>query len=435
MNPAERTGLGRRVLRLVLVAYLFALVCVAAYGAGFAAELLGHGPGGLAAIPTRVLHPRADEPPEFQIFWEAWGYVERDFYGELPADDQELAYSAIRGMLQAVDDPYTYFTEPSDHEMEEAQLEGRHGGIGAEYVMADGYLVVVAVLQDSPAARVGIRTDDVIVSVDGTDVMGLSQNEAIMLIRGQEVGTEAVLTILREGEAELLSVKVMREEVEVPTVVWELRQDDVGYMRITFFGVQTSGELTAALKDLKSMGADRIILDLRDNPGGMVTAAVDVAGQFIDTGVVFYERDQDGHDQVFNARRGGEAINMPLAVLVNRGTASASEIVGGAIQDHERGILIGEQTFGKGSLQSIHELSDNSSVHVTIAHWLTPDRHEIQEAGLLPDLEVIPSEEALAEGRDPQLEAALSYFGTHIAGLDVVPLCKVVAQERTLCEF
>jgi carboxyl-terminal processing protease len=426
MNPGERAGLAGRVLRLLLLAYLFTAVCLVAYGAGFAAELLGHGPGGLTAIPTRVLHPRADEPPEFEIFWEAWGYVERDFYGDLPANDRELAYSAIRGMLQAVGDPYTYFIEPSDHEMEEAQLEGRHGGIGAEYVMADGYLVVVAVLEDSPAARAGIRTDDVIVRVDGTEVMGLSENEAIMLIRGQEVGTEAALTVLRESEAEPLTIKVIREEVEVPTVIWDLQEDGVGYVRITFFGVRTSGELTAALKDLKSRGADRIILDLRDNPGGIVTAAVDVAGQFIDTGVVFYERDKDGHDKVFNARRGGEAISMPLVVLVNRGTASASEIVGGAIQDHERGILIGEQTFGKGSLQSIHELSDNSSVHVTIAHWLTPDRHEIQEAGLLPDLEVIPSEEALAEGRDPQLEAALSYFSTHTAGLGIESLCKVV---------
>lgn len=421
----ERTRYAGTVLRLVVLAYLLMGVCIAAYGVGFAAQWLGYGSSDLTAIPGRVLHPAAEEPPQFEIFWEAWGYVERDFYGQLPASDKELAYGAIRGMLQGVGDPYTYFIEPSDHEIEEAQLEGRHGGIGAEYVMADGYLVVVAVLEDSPAALAGISTGDVIVAVDGTDVLGLSQNEAILLIRGKEVGTEAVLTILREGESEPLTVTVVREEVEVPTVIWELQEGGVGYVRITFFGARTSGELSAALKELKSSGADELILDLRDNPGGMVTTAVDVVGQFIDTGVVFYERDKEGNDKVFNARRGGEATSIPLAVLVNRGTASASEIVGGAIQDHDRGVLFGERTFGKGSLQSIHELSDNSSIHVTIAQWLTPDRHQIDGAGLLPNVEVIPSEEALAEGRDPQLEAALAYFAAQTAGLADEALCKL----------
>ncbi len=425
MNRSERTRYARTVLRLLVLGYLLTLVCLVAYGAGFAAQSLGYGPSDLTAIPQRVLHPAAGEPPEFGIFWEAWGYVERDFYGPLPATDKDLAYSAIRGMLQAVGDPYTYFIEPSDHEIEEAQLEGRYGGIGAEYVMENGYLVVVAVLEDSPAALAGVRTGDVIVAVDGTEVLGLSQNEAILLIRGKEVGTEAKLTILREGEAEPLTITAVRQEVEVPTVIWELQEGGVGYVRITFFGARTRGELNAALKELKSSGANELILDLRDNPGGMVTAAVDVAGEFIDTGVVFYERDKDGNDKVYNARRGGEATSIPLAVLVNRGTASASEIVGGAIQDHDCGMLFGERTYGKGSLQSIHELSDNSGIHITIARWLTPNRHEIEGAGLVPDVEVIPSEEALAEGRDPQLEAALAYFAAQTAELRVDTLCKL----------
>jgi carboxyl-terminal processing protease len=405
------------VLRLVVLACLLAMVCVVAYGVGFASEWLGYGSTDLTAIPERVLHPAADEPAEFQIFWEAWGYVERDFYGPLPASDKELAYNAIRGMLQAVGDPYTYFIEPSDHQMEEAQLEGRYGGIGAEYVLKDGYLEVVAVLEDSPAAQAGVRTGDMIVAVDGTDVLGLSQSEAILLIRGKEVGTEAQLTILREGEPAPLIITAVRQEVDVPTVIWELQEGGVGYVHITFFGARTSGELSVALKELKSDGASELILDLRDNPGGMVTTAVDVAGQFIDTGVVFYERDQEGNDKVYSARRGGEATIIPLAVLVNRSTASAAEIVGGAIQDHDRGVLFGERTYGKGSLQSIHELSDNSSIHITIAHWLTPDRHEIEGAGLLPDVEVVSSDEAVAEGRDPQLEAALAYFAGQTVGL------------------
>ena len=428
-----RAGL-ETALRALVLSYVLLTVCVVAYTGGLAARWLSHGPESLRDVPDLILHPRAEQPDEFDVFWEAWDHAERDFYGNLPTD-REMEYGAIRGMLRALDDPFTYFIEPSDHEMEQAQLEGRHGGIGAEYVMADGYLVVVTVLPDSPAERADLRMGDVIVAVDGTDVMGLSQNEAILLIRGGNVGTEAVLTVMRAGEPDPISITAVREEVDVPTVVWEFKETDVGYVRVSFFGVRTSGELENALREVQAQGATTLILDLRDNPGGMVSAAVEVAGQFIDTGVVFYERDKDGNDKVFNARRGGAAVNIPLAVLVNGGTASAAEIVSGAIQDHERGPLIGEPTFGKGSLQSIRELSDKSSVHVTIAHWLTPDRHEIQGAGLTPDMTITPSAEALDSGEDLQLEAALHYLAARTVLGSAVPLCKVSVMDGSTCEL
>jgi carboxyl-terminal processing protease len=421
-------------LRAVVMCGLLVTMCTGAYTLGFAVQWLGYGPEKLVEVPDSLVHPIADEPPEFELFWEAWSHVERSYYGDLPSDE-EFAYGAIRGMLRSLADPYTYFIEPSDHAMEEAQLEGRHGGIGAEYVMADGYLVAVAVLEDSPAERGGLRTGDVILEVDGTEVLGLSQNEAILLIRGQNVGTEAVLTAMRSGEPEPLIIRARREEIAVPTVIWDLKDSQVGYVRISFFGSRTSGELEGALRELKKTGVTSLVLDLRDNPGGMVSAAVDVSGQFIDTGVVFYERHKDGTDKVFNAKRGGEAIHMPLAVLVNRSTASAAEIVSGALQDHERGPLFGEPTFGKGSLQNIRELSDNSSVHVTIAHWLTPDRHEIQGAGLIPDVEVIPSQEALDEGQDPQLEAALLYLAGITAHQDDEGLCKLAYVDGLPCDM
>ncbi len=401
--------MAQKTLTIGVLCILLLIMCMGAYLVGFAGHWLGHHTYQLQEILSTFSHPTAEEPSEFEVFWEAWEHAEEDFYGELP-DETDLTYGAIRGMLRAVDDPYTFFIEPPDHEIEQAQLEGRHGGIGAEYVMADGYLVVVAVLEDSPAVRAGIRTGDVIISVDGSEIMGLSQNEAILLIRGGDIGGQVTLTIVRESEAQPSTVALTREQIEVPTVIWELKEDDVGYVRISFFGGRTNDELKRALQQLKGMGARKVLLDLRDNPGGTIAAAVDAAGQFIDTGVVFYERDKEGNDKVFNARRGGAAIQMPLAVLVNGGTASASEIVAGAIQDHKRGVLIGERTFGKGSLQTIHELSDTSSVHVTIAHWLTPARHEIQGAGLIPSIEVLPSQEALHRGEDPQLAAALHYL-------------------------
>jgi len=401
--------MAQKTLTIAVLCLLLLIMCMGAYLVGFASHWLGYHTDQLQEILATFFHPTAEEPSQFEVFWEAWEHAEEDFYGELP-DETGLTYGAIRGMLRAVDDPYTFFIEPPDHEIEQAQLEGRHGGIGAEYVMADGYLVVVAVLEDSPAVRAGIRTGDVIINVDGSEIMGLSQNEAILLIRGGDIGGQVTLTIVREGEAEPSAVTLTREQIEVPTVIWELKEDDVGYVRISFFGGRTNDELKRALQQLKGMGARKVLLDLRDNPGGTIAAAVDAAGQFIDTGVVFYERDKEGNDKVFNARRGGAAIQMPLAVLVNGGTASASEIVAGAIQDHQRGVLIGERTFGKGSLQTIHELSDTSSVHVTIAHWLTPARHEIQSAGLIPSIEVLPSQEALDRGEDAQLAAALQYL-------------------------
>jgi carboxyl-terminal processing protease len=409
MSEERQKQLVQAALKGIILCLLFVIICMSSYLVGFAAHWFDYHTEQLQQIQTTFRHPTAEQPPEFELFWEAWGHVERSFYGELP-DAKGLTYGAVRGMLSALGDPYTFFIDPPDHEMEVAQLEGRHGGVGAEYVMAHGYLVVVAVLEDSPAMRAGIRTGDVIIEVDRTEVLGLSQNEAILLIRGGDVGSQVTLTIVREDEAEPLTLTLTREEIEVPTVIWELKEDNIGYVRVSFFGGRTNDELSRGLRELKDLGAEKVILDLRDNPGGTITAAVDVAGQFIDTGVVFYERDKDGNDIVFSARRGGAAVHMPLAVLVNEGTASASEIVAGALQDHQRGFLIGERTFGKGALQSIHELSDFSSVHVTIAHWLTPNRHEIQGAGLLPDIEVAPSQEALDRGEDPQLARALEYL-------------------------
>jgi len=420
-------------LRALLLAWVSLVVVTGAYTVGFAAQWLGSGTGTLGEVPQIVLHPTAEEPPEFRVFWEAWEHVEGEFYGDLPAE-RDISYGAIRGMLQAVDDPYTYFIEPSDHQIEEAHLEGRHGGIGADYVMANGYLRVVAVVEGSPAERADLRTGDVIIAVDGTEVLGLSQSEAILLIRGQEVGTEAVLTVVREGQAQPLTIRAVREEVEVPTAVWEVRRAGVGYLRVSFFGARTSAEVSRALQELKAAHVTRLVLDLRDNPGGMVTAAVEVTGQFIDTGVIFYERDKNGNDKLFSTAPGGAAVDMPLAVLVNGGTASAAEIVCGAIQDHERGPLVGERTFGKGSLQSIHELSDNSGVHVTIAHWLTPDRHEIEGAGLAPDVEVTPSPEALARGQDPQLEAALHYLAGAVVKTGSRGLCQPIGRRGLPCD-
>ena len=391
--------------RLTLI-LLVSIVAAASYLVGFASQVV---PAYLGKVEeSGIFHPTAEEPPEFALYWEAWNLVEEKFYGELP-DAQTQTYGSIRGMLDALGDPNTFFIEPPDREIEEAQFQGRYGGIGAEYTMRNGYLVVVTPFHDSPAFRAGIHSGDIIVAVDGTDIFGLSQNQAILLIRGP-VGTEVELTIRREGELEPLILQLIREEIEPPTVTWELKEEGIGYLNLSFFGGRTNEELRQALTQLQSQGATSLVVDLRNNPGGLIGAAVEVASQFIDTGVILYQRDAQGNDQPFPPKSGGLATASPLAVLVNGGTASAAEIVAGALSDHRRALLIGEKTFGKGSIQTVHELSDHSSIHVTTAHWLTPQGHEIEGAGLIPDLEVPLTQEDIDNQRDPQLDRALAYL-------------------------
>ncbi len=391
--------------RLALI-LLVSTVAAVSYLVGFSTHAIPPYAGKVEE--SEIFHPTAEEPPEFAAYWEAWNLVEENFYGELP-DAQTQTYGSIRGMLAALGDPNTFFIEPPDREIEEAQFQGRYGGIGAEYTMRSGYLVVVTPFEDSPASRAGIRPGDVIVAVDATDILGLSQSEAILLIRGV-VGSEVELTIRREGELEPLILQLTREEIEPPTVTWELKEEGIGYVKLSFFGERTNEELRHALTQLQNQGATSLIIDLRNNPGGLIGAAVDVASHFIDTGIILYQRDAQGNDQTFPAKKSGLATEIPLAVLVNDGTASAAEIVAGALSDHQRAVIIGEKTFGKGSIQTVRELSDHSSIHVTTAHWLTPQGHEIEGAGLIPDLEIPLTQEDIDNQRDPQLDRALAYL-------------------------
>jgi len=238
--------------RLTLI-LLVSIVAAASYLVGFASQVT---PAYVGSVEeSEIFHPTAEEPPEFSVYWEAWNLVEENFYEELP-DAKTRTYGSIRGMLAALGDPNTFFIEPPEREIEEAQFQGRYGGIGAEYTMRNGYLVVVTPFQDSPASRAGIRPGDMIVAVNGADIFGLSQNEAILLIRGP-VGSEVELTIRKEGELEPLILQLIREEIEPPTVTWELKEEGIGYVKLSFFGGRTNEELRHALTQLESQGLFR----------------------------------------------------------------------------------------------------------------------------------------------------------------------------------
>jgi carboxyl-terminal processing protease len=309
-------------------------------------------------------------------------------------------------------DPYTIFVEPQPRALEKAELQGQFGGIGAFVTRGPEGEVILTPMVDSPAEQAGVQEGDRIRGVDDTPVTSqMTTDEVILLIRG-EVGTQVTLTLERTGVAEPVVVTITRQVIETPSVEWRVLEQDssTGYIHIRLFTERTGRELERAIQDLREAGIDRLVLDLRDNGGGLLDAAVDVSSQFLREGVVLYEDRRDQPEKFYSVKRGGLALDLPLVVLVNGGTASASEIVAGALRDYDRGPLIGERTFGKGSVQLVYDLSDKSSLHVTVARWLTPDRHRIDGEGLIPDVEVLLSEADRASGADPQLERAIAYF-------------------------
>jgi len=349
--------------------------------------------------------------PEFKIFWEAWSLVEKNFYGELPPP-KTMTYAALRGALSALNDPYTTFVEPQPRQLEKDDLHGSFGGIGVWLSQAQDGSFVLSPMREGPAIRAGIQEGDVLLGVDDTPITPeMSLSDVQVLIRGP-LGSEVRLTIRREGVPEPLILTVVREEIAIPSVTWRMVEDqpDMGYIKITRFTERTPQELKEALADLRDQGMVRLVLDLRDNGGGLLTEATQVASQFLNEGVVLYERRRNAEEKAYPVQKGGMARDVPLAVLINGGTASAAEIVAGALQDHERGPLIGERTFGKGSVQLIYDLSDGSSLHVTSAQWFTPNRHQINGQGLAPDIEVPLTDEDRTQGRDPQLERAIAYL-------------------------
>ena len=390
----------RGILRILTMAVVVAVITSAAFLAGFGTSWFIQTQGRPAVA--------AGEPDEFGVFWEAWHIIEREFYGKLPTA-QETTYGAIRGAIKALDDPNTIFMDPQVSELESTDLKGKFEGIGAVVTMEEGQVVVVAPMEGQPAQAVGIRAGDIIIKVDDTEIVDMSLTEAVLLIRGPK-GTTVRLTILRAGETEPLVFEVVRGEIETPTVAWRLMEFKIGYIHLALFGEQTNAELREAIQELKQKGAKALILDLRNNPGGYLNSSVEVSSQFIKDGVIAYESWSDGRERPFQAARGGLATEIPLAVLINKGSASASEIVAGAIQDHERGILIGERTFGKGWVQHVHQLSDGSTLHVTVAQWLTSSRQQISDEGIAPDIEVVLTEEDIENSRDSQLQEAVDYL-------------------------
>ncbi|HKZ84859.1 MAG TPA: S41 family peptidase [Anaerolineae bacterium] len=345
---------------------------------------------------------------ELGIFHEVYDLIQSEFFGEIPSDN-EIVYGAIRGMLQRLDDQNTTFLEPSIAELDREARTGTYGGIGALVNLSESQaLEIVRIFKGSPAEQEGMRAGDQVIAVDDRSIVGLSLDEMVALVRGP-AGSGVKLTVVRSGVEEPFDVVVTRAQIEIPLVESRMIGSDIAYINLTQFDGAATEQLTQEIESLLARNPKSLILDLRGNPGGFLDEAINVADLFLDEGVVMTERERDGVEDVYRSDDGDLAEEIPLVVLVDGGSASASEIVAGAVQDRDRGTLIGTLTFGKGSVQRIHTLSDNSELRVTIARWFTPNDRAIHGEGLEPDIVVEPGEDTAT---DPQLDRAIELLRT-----------------------
>lgn len=349
---------------------------------------------------------------DFSPLWKAWNLIDEKFVPATTTSvvtNEERLYGMIQGLAGSLKDPYTVFLPPEDTEIFEADISGNFEGVGMEIGIRDSVLTVISPLKGNPAEKAGIMTGDKVLKIDDISTDEMTIDKAVKLIRG-EGGTKVVLTILRDGEDELLEIEVTRGVIQIPTIDTELRDDGVFVIQLYNFSAISSNLFRDALRDFIISGTDKMILDIRGNPGGFLEAAIDMASWFLPVGKIVVTEDfgENGDPQIHRSK--GYNIfnkNLKMAILVNQGSASASEILAGALQQHGKAILVGERTFGKGLVQELIKLTPNSSLKITIARWLTPNGHSISDDGLTPDVEVKLTKKDFEEGKDPQLEKAV----------------------------
>jgi len=348
-------------------------------------------------------------PPEeidFSLFWEAYHKLQEKFVDKTKIDIQKMIYGAISGMVKSLGDPYTVFFPPEETKRFEEDVKGQFEGVGMEIGIKKGQLQIIAPLEGTPAQRAGLRTGDKIIKINDTETSDLTIDEAVNLIRGPK-GTEVKLTILREGWEKPKDFKIVRAVIDIPSLKWEMK-DDIIYLKIYQFSEKASFDFAKAAIEILSKPSQKIILDLRDNPGGYLEVAQDIAGWFLEKGkVVVIEDFGNGEKKEYKSEGNGLFSNYKIVILINEGTASGSEILAGALRDNRGILLIGEKSFGKGSVQELEKLREGSSLKITVAKWLTPKGNLISDVGLEPDIKVEMTEKDYEEGKDPQLDKAI----------------------------
>lgn len=373
MNRWVKIGAGLLVLAIVAFTSLGVGILVGSSGFGRIA-------GGAA---------REGQPEQFGIFWEAWDIVHRYFVDQEALDPTVLTYGAIRGMVQALgDEGHTAFLTPEQRAQQQTELSGTFSGIGAQLGIRDQLPVIIAPFDGSPAAEAGVKAGDIILRVNGEDVTTHSLNDIVALIRGPE-GTDVTLSLLRPDENRSLEVTITRGEIKLPAASWAMIPGtSVALIRLSQFTANAESDIRAALEGAKAANATAMIVDVRNNPGGLLEQAIKVTSQFLKDGNVLLEEDAEGNRRAYAVERGGEGTELPMVVLINAGSASSAEIFAGAVQDHKRGELVGQTTFGTGTVLHPYILDDGSALLLGTRQWLTPEGRLIRKQGIAPDYEV-----------------------------------------------
>lgn len=408
----------------------FGLAIVFASAAFFSGLQIGTGISGEADLEAGVFSlfaPSAapEEDVDLDEFWRVWHLMEEKYVASTstePVDNEKRVQGAIQGLVGSYGDPYTVFLPPEDASQFEEDISGNFGGVGMEVGLRDGFVTVIAPLPDTPAKRAGVVAGDVIATIDGTETDGMSIDEAVRLIRGEK-GTDVTLELYREGEDGLVEVTITRDTITIPTIDTE-QNGDVFIIRLYNFNALAEMKMQEALREFVRSDSEKLILDLRGNPGGFLQGAVSIASYFLPAGEVVVRENfgDDREEQIY--RSSGKVVHEftpdTMVVLVDRGSASASEILAGALKEHDVATLIGETTFGKGSVQELVNLPDGASLKVTIARWLTPDGTSFSNTGLEPNVRVSRTPQEVVEGTDPQQAAALDWLsGDHDVGENV----------------
>ena len=411
----------------IVIGSLVAVILLAgAFSGGFIAGHLVPAAGQIPFLsdifpsaPAGAPDPQSATPEGLQTlftpFWEVWNIVHTQ-YVEQPVDDVKLMQGAIRGMLDALGDDHTTYMDPEQYADETRFMQGEYEGIGA-YVDLDGeYLTIVSPLAGSPAELAGLRSGDKIIAIDGEDMTGIPPEEVRLKVLGPD-GSKVTLTVRREEELEPLEFVITRAQITIHSAEGKMLADGIAYVDINTFGDKTTEELRTTLEHLLAQNPKGLVIDLRNNPGGYLVTAIEVSSEFIDNGVIMYEQYGDGRREQYEALGNGQATDIPIVVLINEGSASASEILAGALQDYERATLVGEKSYGKGSVQTHQPLSNNQgAARVTIAKWLTPKERAIDQVGLQPDVYVEMAPEDFVSDQDPQLDVALETLNAIISG-------------------
>lgn len=346
-------------------------------------------------------------PADFGTFWEAWEMINKKYLKQNEPSPQEKVYGAVRGLVRSLGDPHTDFFTPVDNKKFQEDIQGNFGGIGAELANRSASIVVVAPLKSTPAERAGIKAGDFILKVNASSTEGVTLDETVSWIRGPK-GTEVTLSVFRNGWDAPREMKIVRDTIAVPTLDYSMKEGKIGYIQLYSFNASAEELFYKALVDLTGQGAKGLILDLRNNPGGYLEVAVDLSSWFVPQGtMIVKEVSRISEPEEFLARGNAALKDMPLVILVNGGSASASEIMAGALRDIKQVKLIGQTTFGKGTVQQLLNLRDGSSIKLTIANWVLPSGKVLEGKGLEPDIAIAISDEDAENDRDPQFEKAI----------------------------